>query len=214
MRMRPRLSRPSKHGIIYLETFGIQAMLDGAAAVALVSVDWSLSALEFVVDALSLRPGDSLALAYAMVTLRSIRGPLAEWGWRRGRGICRDIAIGVAAGIVMWVVYRLPGRIAAIDTLHARMVLGSVLLAPLVEETLYRGALYRYLRDRMQWLPTAILSATIFALAHGSSQMPTAYLMGLGCALLREWRGSLVAPVAMHMSWNLLALAAAGWLTD
>ena len=50
-----------------------------------------------------------------------------------------------------------------------------------------------------------LISSAIFAAVHlPISRWPSAFAAGLVFALLREWRGSLLAPIAAHASANLL----------
>jgi len=86
----------------------------------------------------------------------------------------------------------------------AEVLLATVLVAVVAwgEETIFRG----YLMLRFQGLNftplgRALLSAAIFALGHGyegSAGVLTVGAMGFAFALMYLWRGSLVAPMAMH----------------
>jgi hypothetical protein len=82
--------------------------------------------------------------------------------------------------------------------------MGAVILAPLIEETIFRGALYQYLRSRFGVLTAVVLSATLFGAIHpynGPGVIQVAS-MGLVWGLLREWRGSLIAGVVAHALHN------------
>lgn len=92
-------------------------------------------------------------------------------GWRRGRGVLREIAAGllghiaglpivVLAMLVTWLLINLTGN----NPTHPiqdmpldsgwdllRLFLLASVLAPLVEETLFRGALFHHLRARFGW---------------------------------------------------------------
>lgn len=213
LRMRPRLSRPSAHGDVYLEAFALKELLAVVALAAFMPVaasfidrEWST---DWLIEASRIVPY-LVAFGYACARAHSARVAFAEWGWQRGHSVLRDLSLGIAAGIVAWCARHVSSPVAGPDAIELRFVVDTVLFAPVLEETLYRGVLYRHLRDRLRWLPATLVSATVFALAHSSYQMPHAYVGGLLYALLREWRGSLVAPVAAHMSMNLLAVAAAG----
>lgn len=83
-------------------------------------------------------------------------------------------------------------------------VLLAVVWAPLVEECIFRGALFRHLRSRLALLAAALLSSAAFALMHGYAlvMMGPVLMLGVGFALLREWRGSLIAPVIAHALHN------------
>ena len=81
--------------------------------------------------------------------------------------------------------------------------------APLVEETMFRGALLHHLRRRWHWLLSAAVSAFIFAAIHpqGWTFIPTLGAIGFALALLREWRGSIVAPVVAHACNNFVIVS-------
>jgi membrane protease YdiL (CAAX protease family) len=81
------------------------------------------------------------------------------------------------------------------------------LLAPLVEETMFRGVLYRHLREASIWLRpllSALLSATVvsfvFAVIHPQGLLGVPALMGLAYAfaLAREWRDTLIPSMVAH----------------
>ena len=76
--------------------------------------------------------------------------------------------------------------------------------APLTEELVFRGALHRHLRARMHWVGAAALGAVLFAFMHSYGPLLVAPLIALGFAfsLVREWRGSIIAPITMHFIHN------------
>jgi membrane protease YdiL (CAAX protease family) len=86
-------------------------------------------------------------------------------------------------------------------------VLGSI-LAPLIEETLFRGALYGALRQRWGVWASVVVSSAIFSLLH--PQLPLGFLplfiLGAGFALLYEIRGSLVPGMVAHALTNGVTL--------
>jgi membrane protease YdiL (CAAX protease family) len=102
------------------------------------------------------------------------------------------------------------------------LFLASV-VAPLVEETMFRGVLYRHLREasrRFGTLVSFVVSGTVvsllFAVVHpqGLLAVPLLMSLALGFALAREWRGSLMPSMIAHGLNNgmvlLLAMLALG----
>lgn len=99
----------------------------------------------------------------------------------------------------------------AIDQIGTGGVLGVVMLyllacvwAPLFEETCFRGAFYHHLRGKWHVVVSAFVVALIFAAIHpqGIGLIPGLMGMAIVFALLREWRGSLIAPVLTHSLHN------------
>jgi membrane protease YdiL (CAAX protease family) len=85
--------------------------------------------------------------------------------------------------------------------------LGAVIIAPLVEELLFRAYLFRNLRDRLGSGLAVVISGFIFAAvhAHPSLLLPLTGL-GIALALLYEWTGSIWVPIIAHAAWNLMTL--------
>ncbi len=88
--------------------------------------------------------------------------------------------------------------------------------APIVEETMFRGVLYRHLRDASRALPQAssvllgaAASGFIFAAVHpqGFVAIPALMSLGIGMALVREWRGTLVPAMVLHAVSNGLVMS-------
>jgi membrane protease YdiL (CAAX protease family) len=85
--------------------------------------------------------------------------------------------------------------------------LDSIVVAPIAEEILFRGVLYGTLRLRLAPLPSAILSAAVFAGAHGYGAVGTAsvFVSGVLWALAYERTRSLLPGMLAHAAGNLLA---------
>jgi membrane protease YdiL (CAAX protease family) len=93
-------------------------------------------------------------------------------------------------------------------SLLAQVALVACVMAPLVEETMFRGALYRHLRNATErrlgrvgsFLVSAVLVSFLFAVIHPQGLVAVPALMGLalGLTVLREWRGSLLPSMMVH----------------
>lgn len=99
--------------------------------------------------------------------------------------------------ILQFVTRASPWQIAALVAL-------AVIWAPIVEETVFRGALFRHLRSRTGVLAAAVISALAFGIMHGYELLMLLPVISLGFifALMREWRGSLVPSVVAHSLHN------------
>lgn len=89
----------------------------------------------------------------------------------------------------------------------------ATIWAPLVEETIFRGALYRHLRARLAGVAgvavSVLVAAGAFGLAHSYVWIGVVAVTTLGAvfAVMREWRGSLIAPITAHCLHNSVAMA-------
>lgn len=90
----------------------------------------------------------------------------------------------------------------------ACLALTALVLAPLFEETLFRGVLLPVV-GRRHGGPTAVVaSAAIFAVAHLSlSELAPLFVLGLGLGWLRWRHGRLASCALMHGLWNGMTFA-------
>ncbi len=97
------------------------------------------------------------------------------------------------------------------------IVLASVVLAPLTEEIIFRGALYRFVRgSTARWvrglsvLCSSLATGAVFGIVHPHwmSYLPLT-LVGAVFSVGREWRGSLIAPMVAHAVHNGLLIGVA-----
>jgi membrane protease YdiL (CAAX protease family) len=103
------------------------------------------------------------------------------------------------------------------------LLLGSV-AAPIIEETMFRGVLYRHLRDASRGhgpfrsiVLSSLINGFVFAIIHPQGWVAVPALMSLAVAfcLAREWRGTLIPAMVMHGVSNgvvlgLITVLAAG----
>jgi membrane protease YdiL (CAAX protease family) len=85
-------------------------------------------------------------------------------------------------------------------------LLEYVIFAPIFEEIAFRGLLYAILRRRLSFVPAALLSASIFALAHGYGIIGFVSVLWSGFlwAWIYEKTGSLIPGMIAHAMNNLL----------
>lgn len=83
----------------------------------------------------------------------------------------------------------------------------AVVLAPIVEELIFRGGIYRFLKSQSTVLPAQIISGALFAVMHGNlmSFLP---LVVVGIILAREYErsGSILVPMCFHACFNGFSL--------
>lgn len=84
--------------------------------------------------------------------------------------------------------------------------LTAVLLAPLVEEVLFRGMIQDALRRAFDPVSAIVLTGIAFGLIHGVHYAPPLALAGMFFGWLREWSGGLWAPILAHVLHNAAVL--------
>ncbi len=87
----------------------------------------------------------------------------------------------------------------------------AVIVAPLLEELLFRGLLQTMIRSFMNvknspWLAIAISSALFVSMHVNQSHWPALYVLGVGMGYSYEKSGSLFRPVFMHMLFNATSI--------
>jgi len=91
----------------------------------------------------------------------------------------------------------------------------AVLVAPLVEETIFRGYLYPLFAKTMGIAPGVILTGVLFGLMHGAqlgwtwSLVALLTFVGIVFTLVRARTGSVFASYLLHLGYNSLIAAAA-----
>lgn len=220
---------PAVGGAVYLETFVIflaafMAMLllqipfrgaseSGAVAGLVISemLQWSLLA----------------SIAWPLVRGVSWEALKLDLGLHTGEGFFKEVGCGVLGFLCDWgLVLILGWAMAPFAEDHAAGdpegfpmfehplgnswavvwigAIGAVVWAPIYEELVMRGCLYRYLHGKIRWVGAAFVSAAIFGAIHpyDITGLIGVAMGGLIFALLREWRGSLIAPITAHFLWN------------
>jgi len=175
---------------------------------------------EWIIPLLALQSAIPLAAVYLVI----IRGRGLSWrdlglrpisaGWLLG-AIMLGIATVFAIGFVNYLSQSIAGgtmRNPQIDILAPiamswRGLVGLLVMAgvvaPIVEEIVFRGVFYAWLRARWGVPVGAFVSAFAFALAHGIPILiPALLVQGVILALVYERSGSLWAPIVMHGVFN------------
>lgn len=176
-----------------------------------------------------------LAAVLALLLLLVVRALKAEslsWpalGWRLlpGQKLWQEALIGAIPGIVLalayftllspaltWLQANVGDYVPAGEltgALGAALVpffLANVVLAPFVEESLYRGFAFGRLQGRYGAVLAIVISCACFGLLHWTGGFWYIVLTGAVAgglfAGLRAWRGGLVAPFVAHLALNIL----------
>ncbi len=152
-------------------------------------------------------------------------GGWLQWHWQPlgsalRRAVAQVLMVLPPVALVGWLLERLVGDPGGSNPL-LELVLTSanplalfcfaftaLVLAPLFEETLFRGVLLPVLAQRWGGLAAVLISALVFGIAHLSlGELPPLFVLGLGLGWLRLQSGRLGASVLMHSLWNGLTFA-------
>ena len=146
----------------------------------------------------ALRQGGAVALAVVGL-LGAWLGGVGWFGDVRLAGAAADFTAGPS-----W----LPGPAGGSAVLGLTLL--GLLVGGAVEEWVFRGYVYRTLRERWSWATAAGASSFGFALFHALNPdvdpagLVNTFLLGVALAALAEGSGSLVAPSLAHGLWNFL----------
>jgi len=194
-------------------------------------VDAGGSAVSFPIAAVATIIRDAGLVALVLLLIARDRQPIAAIGWVR-RDIGRDALIGLALSIPLFIgaqvleaILRAAGLSSPSSTpgLTPRgageivLALVLVLVVAVAEETIFRGYLILRLASVLGDRRWAVIgSSVIFAIGHGyegGAAVITIGVIGLVFALVYVWRRSVVAPIVMHLVFDLVAIVVAPLLT-
>jgi membrane protease YdiL (CAAX protease family) len=159
------------------------------------------------------------ALAAWLFSLRTAGRSLALWGFRRPtRAYFWVVPLALGATYTLGVIHDIivhPHQQAIINDFPrtpvgaAMFVLVAVVFAPVFEEVLFRGFLFRGLANSFGWVWGAVISAAIFGAAHVQLDVfvPLAVL-GFALAWAYHRTGSLWTNITMHALFNAVAVLA------
>jgi hypothetical protein len=187
---------------------------------------------------------NAVTLAALVVWLRTAHPAWARIiGWPDRSGVVRELAVGAGLGIVVRIASAMvaAGVVLALRGASDRSVdlpeqvstdlagwglaifaIFAVVAAPVLEEFVFRGLLFRSIADRNGFWAGAIVSAVAFGAFHlltpgdgldvlalGLTHVGT----GIGLAWIYWTRRNLLASIAGHAVFNLIAVVAitAGW---
>ena len=89
--------------------------------------------------------------------------------------------------------------------MHAELVRSLLvmgILAPLVEELVFRGLLYRAWEAQWGWIPAMLASSALFAAYHPN--FIPAFIGGILYVCVYRRTGSIWAPISVHVAFNVL----------
>jgi membrane protease YdiL (CAAX protease family) len=88
----------------------------------------------------------------------------------------------------------------------------AALMAPFLEEALFRGYFYPTLKRYLGPVASAILVSLLFAGFHANlAALPALFVLAICLTVAYEWTGSLLVPMTMHALFNTTSLAFMYW---
>jgi len=216
--------RPWTVGLAFIGALGLALAGRSIVAIGSGGSPGALLAVGIVLTVLN------VATVGVALLLGNMRGKpsAADFGLRRppiGRSIGLTLAvwIGFTVATVLWVsalgldgedAQALTDRLGT-DGMLAMVILIVVVtvLAPLQEEIVFRGYIFRALRNWRGAWPAATTTGVLFAASH-LGWIPIAFmvpivLFGIGLCLLYHWTGSLYPGIALHAINNSVPLGTA-----
>ncbi|MFN9644130.1 MAG: lysostaphin resistance A-like protein [Cyanobacteriota bacterium] len=196
------------------------------AALSGLVAPWPLSAasrqgLEVLTTYLSLMVAPLALLALLVPrTLQPPPGGWLQWGWLPPAAVTRPavkmvlmvLPLVAVAGWLLQLVWNDPGgtnplleMVLATSDGWALLAfaLTAVVLAPLFEETLFRGVLLPVVARHLGAPWAVLISALVFAIAHLSlAELVPLSVLGVGLGVVRWQTGRLGASVCLHALWN------------
>lgn len=122
-------------------------------------------------------------------------------------GLAYEFATGERSPIVAHETLKQLASADPADPWRAVMIFAVVVIAPIIEEVIYRGAIQGCLRGfvRSPW-PAIALSAVLFGAMHigtaAGVAIPGLMVFGFGLGIVYERTGTLLAPMIMHGLFN------------
>ncbi|MBQ6544686.1 MAG: HAD hydrolase-like protein [Lachnospiraceae bacterium] len=112
-------------------------------------------------------------------------------------------------GIAEWMYEMNPSRYDMLDSLPLwAEFIAIVIFAPIAEELLFRGIIFRRVRDYSGYLMAAVLSAALFGSVHMDVVTGIcAFIIGIIMAILYEYTGSLFTSMLFHAGFNFYSIA-------
>jgi membrane protease YdiL (CAAX protease family) len=166
-------------------------------------------------------PGDGLQIIivvylmlslYAILKLRYRRAVVTPLGWvsptlLHGIG---SLLVGLLLGFGM-TMYQRSQLVDVGITPSLQLVLLASLLAPILEESLFRGCLFPLLANKAGSAVAITVTAAIFAVFHGPTDLVHWIcfgLTGIAYGVIRVISGTTTAPAMAHSAYNLILLSA------
>ncbi len=87
------------------------------------------------------------------------------------------------------------------------LIISAIFLAPIVEELIFRGCIYRFFKSKMSLLASQIVSGVLFSIMHFNlmSLVPL-IVVGFLLNIVYEKSGNILVPICFHAFFNAFSL--------
>ena len=240
-RLQQGIGPPVRYAGLYAETFALWLLVFLGLSTAVPLLFPALDIMEAGGTAMAL---SLVALGYPVARGLSWRQVREDVGWTTGERPAFEPMAGLLtymmslplmiAGLACFAIYaaQLGTLIAAEAPSHPivefliradgwsrfKIYFLACVLAPVVEETMFRGVLYRHLRDVTRqfggprgFIAAGLIASFLFALLHpqGPLAVPALAALGFGFTIGREWRGTVLPSMLAHCLANGVILTIA-----
>ncbi len=164
----------------------------------------------------------ALLLVLAVLAPRLLHTDLRGLGFRAPSGA--EVRFALSAALGLWVLSILANLVSiaifgpnpqplvvsfsqhsGLEAITLDLLTGAA-VAPLAEETLYRGVLFAGLAQRVPFVPAALISGLLFAIPHGLGVLAPILVLATGLAWIYARTGTLWAPILAHALVNAISL--------
>ena len=166
--------------------------------------------VDYISDFMTGKSSVVLLVSFAIIMLFALTGfalcrkNMASY---TGMKYARPMSIigALVAGVALnYISYGIVPRTAQNEEAFGVVLVLCVILAPFIEELVFRGILLKMFGKSCGIIFSAIITSALFAISHGDPmQMLYAFVLGLILALVRVCSTSLWSSVALHLAFNI-----------
>lgn len=124
-------------------------------------------------------------------------------------GLSLNVIISVVLSVIPWPQEWLEAYVTSAGTIDASMLawVTTVIMAPILEEILFRGLIYTRLKKGMPALVAALVASLVFGIMHGTIIWALyAFVIGMVMTWIFERYQSLTANILFHMAFNTMGM--------
>ena len=124
-------------------------------------------------------------------------------------GLSLNVIISVVLSVIPWPQEWLEAYVTSAGTIDNSVLawVTTVIMAPILEEILFRGLIYTRLKKGMPALVAALVASLVFGIMHGTIIWALyAFVIGMVMTWIFERYQSLTANILFHMAFNTMGM--------